>query len=83
MFQARVRFAGAVTHRDWLEVGPWLRRWVNHRRLRRVESLGRLGYGHHFRLERLSDLDAGLARLVREAYRAARQRTRKSTPTDA
>jgi hypothetical protein len=72
VFQARVRFAGAVTHRDWLDAGLWLRRRVEHPRLRRVESFGRLGYGHYFRLEQVSDLDGEFAALVREAYRAAR-----------
>jgi hypothetical protein len=74
VFQARVRFAGAVTHRDWLEAGLWLRRRVEHPRLRRVESFGRLGYGHYFRLEQVSDLDRAFAALVREAYQAARSK---------
>jgi hypothetical protein len=79
VFQARVRFASAMTRRDWLEVGLWLRRRARHPRLWRVESLGQLGYGHHFRLQRPADLDQELARLVREAYQAAREGT--GTPT--
>jgi hypothetical protein len=68
VFQARVRFAGAVTRKRSLEVSLWLRRRVEHRSLVRIESFGRLGSGHTFRLERAADLDAGLAALVREAY---------------
>src|SRR5262245_21945049 len=82
-FQARMRFAGAVVHRDWLEVGLWLRRRAKHPRLQRVESFGRLGYGHHFRLDQQSDVDAALAELVQEAYDSARQGTRESRPADA
>jgi hypothetical protein len=83
VFQAWVRFAGVVTHRDWLEAGLWLRRQVQHPRLRRVESFGRLGYGHYFRLEDPSDMDTALAGLVREAYEAVRQGTGKSKPAGA
>lgn len=39
----------------------------------RIESFGRLGYGHHFRLRRPTELDDALARLIREAYAIGRQ----------
>ena len=68
VFQARVRFAGAIVHNDWLEATLWLRRRVEHPCLHRVESLGRLGYAVHFRLTRLTDIDAELEVLMREAY---------------
>jgi hypothetical protein len=68
VFQVRVRFAGAVVHRTWLDAGLWLKRRANHPRLCRVETFGGLGYGHHFRLERVGDIDAPLRRLMREAY---------------
>jgi hypothetical protein len=71
--RALVRYCGPA-HRDWLEAGLWLRRRVEHPRLRRVESFGRLGYGHYFRLEQVSDLDRAFAALVREAYQAARSK---------
>jgi hypothetical protein len=73
VIQGRVRFAGAVVRRDWLDAGLWLRRRVEHPLLRRVESFGRLGYGHHFRLCRPADVDAELARLVEEAYAIGQQ----------
>lgn len=68
VIQARVRFAGVVVRRDWLDAGLWLKRRVEHPCLTRVESFGRLGYGHHFRLRQPADADVALARLVREAY---------------
>jgi hypothetical protein len=68
VFQARVRFAGAVVHNEWLEATLWLKRRVEHRCLHRVESFGRLGYGMHFRLTEPTDLDGDLERLMREAY---------------
>jgi hypothetical protein len=70
---ARVRFAGVVVRTGHLDAGLWLRRRVEHPRLLRVEDYGRLGYGHHFRLERPADIDAGLQTLVEEAYRVGTQ----------
>ena len=83
VFQARVRFAGAVVHKTWLDAGLWLKRRAAHPRLYRVESFGALGYGHHFRLERVADLDAGLRALVREAYAIAAQREPSNPPKSA
>jgi hypothetical protein len=73
VLQARVRFAGVVVRRQWLELGLWLHRRVTHPALVRVESFGRLGYGHYFRLRAPADLDPALARFIREAYAAARR----------
>ena len=68
VFQARVRFAGAVVRNDWLDAALWLKRTVEHRCLHRVESFGRLGYGIHFRLAKATDGDKDLELLMREAY---------------
>jgi hypothetical protein len=68
VFQARVRFAGAVVHNDWLDATLWLKRRVAHRCLSRVESFGPLGYGIHLRLTTLTDVDTDLELLMREAY---------------
>jgi hypothetical protein len=75
VIQGRVRFAGVVVRRGWVDAGLWLKRRVDHPCLARVESFGRLGYGHHFRLEQPSDIDAALAVLVREAYAIGQQDT--------
>jgi hypothetical protein len=70
---ARVRFAGAVVHERYLDATLWMRRPVEHPLLRRSEDFGRLGFVHHFRLERPDDVDAPLEALVREAYRVGTQ----------
>lgn len=72
VFQARVRFAGAVVRSGSLDASLWLRRRVAHPRLSRTESFGALGYGLHFRLVEPGDIDAALGRLMREAYGLAR-----------
>ncbi len=71
VIQVRVRFAGAVVYKDWLDATLWLKRKATHPRLHRVEDFGRMGYGLHFRLDRPAQVDAALRALVREAYGAA------------
>lgn len=71
VFQSRVRFAGAVVKKTWLDAGIWIRRPVDHPRLIRSENFGRLGYVHHFRIEGPADIDGALEKLVREAYEMA------------
>jgi hypothetical protein len=73
IFQVRVRFGGAVPKKKWLEARLWLKRRAEHPCLRRVESYGRLGYGHYFRLAQTSDVDMQLAELMREAYLVGEQ----------
>jgi hypothetical protein len=68
VFQARVRFAGAIVHDDWLEATLWLGRAVAHPCLHRVESFGRAGYGIRFRLTSPDDIDSRLEGFMREAY---------------
>jgi hypothetical protein len=75
VFQTRVRFAGAVVRREWVDATMWLKRRARHPRLSGVEDLGRLGYGLHFKLERPGDVDPSLAALMREAYAIGRQET--------
>jgi hypothetical protein len=73
-FQARVRFAGAVVRRDWIEGGLWLKRRVDDDRFTRAEHISGDDWVYRFRLERLSDLDAAVKRYLREAYEVGRQR---------
>lgn len=65
----RVRFAGAVVHASYVDGALWMRRRVEHPLLQRTEDFGRLGYVHHFRLERPEDVDSALRTFMREAYR--------------
>ena len=73
VMQGRVRFAGAVVRKDWLDATMWLKRRVTHPLLVRSESFGRLGYGHHFRLTGPSDVDQSLVELLSEAYAIGQQ----------
>jgi len=75
VIQARVRFAGAVVRKSYLDAGLWLRKRESHPRLRRVEDFGRLGYVHHFRLESPDEIDDALRSLMRQAYRVGTQET--------
>jgi len=75
VIQARVRFAGAVVRRDWLDAGVWLKRRAHHPRLLRIESFGPAGYGLHFKLTHPDDVDEALLNLIREAYDIGRQET--------
>jgi hypothetical protein len=72
VLQARVRFAGVVVRSRWLDAGLWLRRRIEHPRVSHIEDFGRLGFGVHFRLGGPADIDARIARFMREAYAAAR-----------
>lgn len=73
VLQGRVRFAGAVIKKDWIDAGLWLKRRIQHPRLIRVESFGKLGYGHHFRFKNPEDVDASVEELMREAYAIGQQ----------
>ena len=73
VMQGRVRFAGAVVRKDWLDATMWLKRRITHPRLVRTESFGHLGYGHHFRLCDPDDVDASIVKLLREAYAIGQQ----------
>lgn len=72
VIQARVRFAGGTPRADHFRASLWLKRRARHRCLCRIESFGTLGYGHTFRLESPSDVDAALGSLMREAYAIGR-----------
>jgi hypothetical protein len=44
------------------------------------QDFGRLGFVHHFRLERPEDVDGSLAALMREAYLVGRQDSPRLEP---
>ena len=73
VMQGRVRFAGAVVRKDWLDASMWLKRRITHPRLVRTESFGHLGYGHHFCLRHPQDIDQKMIDLMGEAYAIGRQ----------
>lgn len=73
VMQGRVRFAGAVVRKNWLDATMWLKRRITHPRLVRTESFGNVGYGHHFHLRVPDDVDASLVKLLAEAYAIGQQ----------
>jgi hypothetical protein len=74
VFQVRVRFAGAVTRKHWLDCGLWLKRRAEHPLFYKVEKLNARDHIYSFRLKRVEDLrDKNLRRLLREAYAVGRQ----------
>ena len=73
VIQGRVRFAGGVTRKNFLDANLWLKRRAEHPRLIRVEDFGKIGCVHHFELRSPNDLDGGLAELMAEAYRVGQQ----------
>jgi hypothetical protein len=77
VIQRRVRFAGAVVHHNWLDVGLWLKREASHPCLVRTESFGRLGFGHHFRLQNPDEIDKPLVEMIQEAYYIAQEGMRR------
>lgn len=73
VMQGRVRFAGAVVRKNWLDASMWLKRRITHPRLERTELFGALGYGHHFRLYAPEDIDGALVDLLGAAYAIGQQ----------
>jgi hypothetical protein len=73
VMQARVRFGGCTTAREWLDAGLWLGRRVAHPRLRQVSQPVPGCYVHAFRFRDPVEMDAAFGRLVREAYAIGRR----------
>jgi hypothetical protein len=72
-FQVRVRFAGAVIRKNWVECGFWLKRLVKDERFQRVEKITARDYIYYFRLTDESQLDKKMKEYLREAYAAGCQ----------
>ena len=73
-FQVRARSIGVTPKARWVDLSLWLKSDATHPRVRKVDDYGSLGRVLHFRLVSESDLDAGLYRLLKEAYRVGAQR---------
>jgi hypothetical protein len=67
-FLVRVRFAGAVLRKNWLEARLWLKHPVTHLSLRRVEKVGARDFIHYFRIEAATDMDEQFIGYLRESY---------------
>lgn len=73
-FQVRVRFAGAVIRKNWVECGFWLKRHVKDKRFQRVDKVTARDYIYSFRLTDESQLDTIMKGYVREAYQVGCQK---------
>ena len=67
-FLVRVRFAGAVLRRKWLEARLWLKHPIQHPCLRRIEKVGPRDFIHYFRIQSMDDMDESFVGFLREAY---------------
>jgi hypothetical protein len=64
----RVRFAGVVVHKGWLECSFWLKRRMEDPRFSRVEKYTSRDFGYFFRLKDPWELDGQVRDWIREAY---------------
>jgi hypothetical protein len=67
-FMVRVRFAGAIPRRRWLEIVFWLRRRLHDARLQKIETLYPHVHIHHIRITEPEQLDQKVEAWLREAY---------------
>jgi hypothetical protein len=74
-FQVRVRFAGVIVRKRWLECGLWLKRRIESPRFSRIEHLTRNDWIYYFPLTDSGQLDAELATWLHESYAVGRQET--------
>ena len=72
-FLVRVRFAGAVLRKKWLEARLWLKHPVEHPSLRRIERVTARDFIHYFLIESVNDMDEVFVSFLREAYQIGTQ----------
>ena len=73
VLQGRVRFAGIVPRKSYLLAGLSLQYPSKDKRFMKVVRYGPRWYGHYFRFEKPSDLDASWMPFIREAYQVGQQ----------
>ena len=73
-FQVRISFAQLTPRRRWVDGHVVLARRLPHSRFRRIDTISRRNHVHHFRLERIEDVDENLSAWLREAYSVGEQR---------
>jgi uncharacterized protein DUF5655 len=74
VFQVRVRFVAALPRRTGLGGHFWLTRAAPGPPVTRVEKIPPRSYIHHFRIERVDEIDASMRERLREAYGVGEQR---------
>jgi hypothetical protein len=73
VFQVRVRFAGAVPRKSYLQCGFGFHRRREHPRFYKIEQYAPRWFHHYTRVEREEDFDDEFRDWIREAYAVGRQ----------
>ena len=73
MFQVRARSIGVTPHAKWVDLSLWLKGDETHPRVRKVDDYGALGRILHFRITSEEDIDPGLLKLLKAAYKVGAQ----------
>ena len=73
VFQGRVRFAGVVVRKRWLQVALWLTRRTDHPLLHKTERYAPNCLAHFLRVTRPEELDAAFVSMLRDAYAIGQQ----------
>lgn len=73
-FMVRVRFAGAIIRKNHVECSMWLKHREASPRFAKIAEYMPGNFFHYFHLTDAAQLDAELARLVREAYAIGSQK---------
>ena len=73
VFQVRVRFAGAVPRKSYLQCAFGFHRRREHPRFYKIEQYAPHWFHHHTRVEREEDFNADFVDWIREAYAVGQQ----------
>ena len=80
-FQVRARSIGVMPHAKWVDLTLWLKGGQTHPHVRKVDDYAAMGRVLHFRLTAEEDIDAGLRKLLREAYKVGAQEVERPRHT--
>jgi hypothetical protein len=72
-FQVRMSFAQLTPRLRWVDGHVVLARRMEHRRIRRIDTISPRNHVHHFRLSSLSEVDGEVAGWLAEAYEVGQQ----------
>ena len=74
VFQVRVRFAGCVPGKSYLQCSVALPRKHNHPRFVKIETYAPHFHGHRFHIKSLEELDGEVQNWFRESYAVGEQK---------
>jgi Domain of unknown function (DUF5655) len=73
-FQVRVRFAGAIPRKSFLQCSFGFNHRRDHRRFFKIEKYAPRWYGHYCRIAKEEELDEEFMNWIREAYEVGQQK---------